>query len=102
MTDLSDAGKRTISELHDGKPHRAHRLVASFEADSREELAWSLRRFADDLDRNQVTVGVSGGSESGSIYSCRHDPNMTHDQYFIDLQAWLKKRDSTLKGPSHD
>ena len=74
------------------KPHRAHSLVGVFSADTAEGLACELERFADDIRREGVTVGVSGSPSGGAIYSYRIAPEQTHDKYFEELQAWLAKR----------
>lgn len=70
-------------------PMRALRLTMKLEADNRPELAWALRNMADQIDREELTVGVSGGPYSGAIYELLHDPAQTHEQYFRDVQAYL-------------
>ena len=70
-------------------PKRAFRLTLRLEADDRAELADALRSFADQVDREEVTTGVSGGPSSGSIYELLHDPAMTHERYFADLNEYL-------------
>jgi hypothetical protein len=70
-------------------PSRAFRLVLAIEADSRDDLARGLCSFADSVDRDEVTRGVSGGYSSGYIYELLVDPNQTHDSYFAKLDAHL-------------
>lgn len=70
-------------------PMRALRLTLKLEADNRPELAWALRNMADQIEREELTVGVSGGPYSGAIYELLHDPAQTHEQYFRDVQAYL-------------
>ena len=70
-------------------PMRALRLTLKLEADNRAELAWALHNMADPSEREQLTVGVSGGPYSGAIYELLHDPAQTHEQYFRDVQAYL-------------
>lgn len=70
-------------------PMRALRLTLKLEADNRAELAWALHNMADQIEREQLTVGVSGGPYSGAIYELLHDPAQTHEQYFRDVQAYL-------------
>jgi hypothetical protein len=68
---------------------RALRLTLKLEADNRPELAWAMRNMADQIEREELTVGVSGGPYSGAIYELLHDPAQTHEQYFRDVQAYL-------------
>ena len=70
-------------------PMRALRLTLKLEADNRHELAWALRNMADQIEREELTVGISGGPYSGAIYELLHDPAQTHEQYFRDVQAYL-------------
>ncbi len=63
-------------------PMRALRLTLKLEADNRPELAWAMRNMADQIEREELTVGVSGGPYSGAIYELLHDPAQTHEQYF--------------------
>ena len=70
-------------------PMRALRLTLKLEADNRAELAWALHNMAEQIEREQLTVGVSGGPYSGAIYELLHDPAQTHEQYFRDVQAYL-------------
>ena len=70
-------------------PMRALRLILKLEADNRAELAWALHNMAEQIEREQLTVGVSGGPYSGAIYELLHDPAQTHEQYFRDVQAYL-------------
>ena len=73
------------------KLERAHTLIAKFRADTRETLADELRMFADSLDRDQVSVGIVSGPSGGAIYSYRVQPDQTHDRYFEQINAMLKK-----------
>ena len=70
-------------------PMRALRLTLKLEADNRPELALALRNMADQIEREELTVGISGGPYSGAIYELLHDPAQTHEQYFRDVQAYL-------------
>ena len=70
-------------------PMRALRLTLKLEADNRAEMAWALHNMADQIKREELTVGVSGGPYSGAIYELLHDPAQTHEQYFRDVQAYL-------------
>lgn len=69
---------------------RAHSIVVSAGADTPTHLAWELRYLADQIEREELTVGCSGSPSGGSIYSYKHDPAMTHDEYFRQLDAKLE------------
>lgn len=70
-------------------PRRAVRLTLVMDADSRHDLASLLLSMAEQIERGQITTGVSGGYSSGSIYELTEDPTITHDDYFAQLQAYL-------------
>ena len=69
---------------------RAVRLTLKLEADDRRELACALRNMADQVEREQLTVGVSGGPHSGAIYELLTDPTQTHERYFRGVQEYLR------------
>lgn len=71
-------------------PMRAVRLTLKLEADDRRELACALRNMADQVEREQLTVGVSGGPHSGAIYELLTDPTQTHERYFREVQEYLR------------
>jgi len=81
---------------HDPKlaPERAHTVIVKAGADTASDLAWELRRLADQIERGQLTVGCSGAPSGGSEYSYRIAPEQTHDAYFQQVNAWL----ASLKG----
>lgn len=70
---------------------RAHWLIASIEADNVDALVYRLHSLAAGINRGEITVGVSGGTDSGMIYSYKHDPAMTHDAYFVEIDRKLKE-----------
>ena len=70
-------------------PSRAFRMTLVIDADSRDELAWALRRLSDAVDRDEISTGVSGGPDSGWIYELLHDPSMTHEVYFEAVRTYL-------------
>ncbi len=74
------------------QPHRQFRLVFALEADTRDDLASALFNMATAVDRNELTVGVSGGSYSGYIYELLQDPAQSHDTYFAQLKEHLANR----------
>ncbi|MEM8970936.1 MAG: hypothetical protein AAGD43_02575 [Pseudomonadota bacterium] len=84
------------------KPRRAHSLVGVFCGDTADDLASCLERFADDIRRADVTVGISGSPSDGAIYSYRVTPEQTHDAYFAQINEWLsdKKAERNAKEES--
>lgn len=83
-----------MTDLHK-PPLRAHSLVASFGADTEQDLAWMLRQMADEIERGQITVGCSGSPSVGTIYSYRVSPEQTHDVYFQQINAELAAKANT-------
>ena len=73
-------------------PMRALRLTLKMEADNRAELAWALRNMADQIEREELTVGVSGGPYSGAIYELLADPTQRHERYFQQVQEYLQEK----------
>ena len=73
-------------------PMRALRLTLKMEADNRAELAWALISMADQIEREELTVGVSGGPYSGAIYELLADPTQTHERYFQQVQEYLREK----------
>jgi hypothetical protein len=43
-----------------------------------------------EVEREQLTVGVSGGPHSGAIYELLTDPTQTHERYFREVQEYLR------------
>jgi hypothetical protein len=70
-------------------PVRAFRLTLKLDADTREGMADALRDLADQVDRNELTVGCYGSPRHGGIYELLTDPTMTHERYFSELHAYL-------------
>lgn len=80
-------------------PRRAHQLAVQVGADTVEDLAWSLRRLAEGVERGELTRGCSGGPSCGWTYEYRHDPEMTHERYFAEVDAYLARdTDRNLEG----
>ncbi len=73
-------------------PRRSHEFMCKIGADSQDALVRDLHLMAHDIERGELTAGVSGGYSSGSVYAYRHDPRVTHDSYFAELDAALEKR----------
>jgi len=76
-------------------PRRAHELICTIGADSKEGIVHELEEFARRIARDDISHGCIGGSDCGAIYSYRHDPAMTHDAYFEQLNAQLEKEHAT-------
>ncbi|AVR89059.1 hypothetical protein Tharo_2156 [Thauera aromatica K172] len=70
------------------------------EADSPHELATALMNFAVQIERGEVSKGVSGGCSSGAIYELLHAPEQTHEAYFEQVREYLasKSGNAELKG----
>lgn len=66
-------------------PNRAHEFICKIGADDKDGLVRELHDLAERIARDELSVGVKGGSDVGSIYSYRHDPTMTHDRYFEEI-----------------
>ena len=75
-------------------PTRAICLTMKIEADTRDDLVSALMNFATQIDREEITTGVSGGYDSGYIYELLVDPTQTHEAYFQQLHAYLKEKDN--------
>jgi len=75
-------------------PMRAFRLTLKLEADDRREMAHALRSLADDVEREQLSVGVSGSPSSGAIYELLNDPTQTHNRYFQEVREYLREAKS--------
>lgn len=73
------------------KPKRAFRLTMMLDADTRADMADALRRMADDVELESMTVGFYGSPSDGAIYELLHDPGMTHDAYHAALREYLDK-----------
>lgn len=71
------------------KPQRAIRLTLAIESDSISELCDALIGISDQIERGELTTGVSGGCGSGYIYELLQDENQTHDNYFKELNDYL-------------
>ena len=70
-------------------PVRAMRLTLKMDADTRSDLVSALMNFATQIEREEVTTGVSGGYNSGFIYEILDNPDQTHESYFKKLHDYL-------------
>jgi hypothetical protein len=73
-------------------PERAHVLTMTVSADTVDDLARELNTLADRLLMDKLTTGVSGGPNSGTIYSYKIRPEQTHGVYFDQVNKWLQNR----------
>ena len=73
-------------------PERAHVLTMTVSADTVEDLARELKTLVDRLLMDKLTTGVSGGPNSGTIYSYKITPEQTHDVYFDQVNKCLESR----------
>jgi hypothetical protein len=70
-------------------PDRAFVLRLKIDNDTREGLANDLEYFAHRVRADQIIKGVSGGYSNGATYQlCVRD--ISHDEYFIELDAYLE------------
>lgn len=81
----------------DQKPHRKYQLTLIVGADDYDELLLEVDRWADMMYREYPNLdynfnGVRGGPDSGATYDIVVDPEMTHDRYFEQVNAWIEGR----------
>lgn len=78
-------------QLDAPKPHRAHEVDLHISADSMDDLQRELEIIATKVERGEFsTWGVSGGYGAGHRYEHRHDPEMTHDRWAEENEAYCK------------
>ena len=76
---------------NDGKPHRAVILTVTIEADTRQAMVNALDGIGQQIAREELTTGVSGGYDSGYIYSYTEKGSPSHDEYADQLSEYLTK-----------
>lgn len=77
--------------MADPAPHRRHRFTLDCEADSIEELCHVLDRISLRLSLGEAGPGgVSGAVASGYEWSHTVNPEMTHERYVEQLNAWIE------------
>lgn len=81
-----------MTPLREQPPVRAFRLTLLLDADTRDGMADALRNLAWRVEANDISNGVSGGPDSGSIYELLHDPAQTHDLYHAQLRKYLAEK----------
>lgn len=72
---------------------RAHVLVGKFQADNLREMASLLWNLAQRIEREGLGEGVSmsGGVQSGYVLQYRVNGDMTHDEYFKQIEAEINR-----------
>lgn len=70
-------------------PRRACRFVLDLEADTRDDIAAALYNMASQIERGEMTQGVSGGYSSGYIYELSESDHPTHTEWAESLRAYL-------------
>lgn len=73
-------------------PRRAYHAEIHVGADTLQDLADELRRFADRLDQGPVDTLTSGSPSAGGYLHLTRDPDMTHDRYHAANREWLDER----------
>jgi len=73
-------------------PHRAVTLEVKIEADSRQSMIDALDSIGQQIARGELTTGVTGGYDSGWVYSYKESASPTHDEYSDMLSEYLKKK----------
>jgi len=71
-------------------PTRAHTLTLKLAADSKADLIDAIKSFLVDLERDQISIGCTGGWSWGGDWVYRVDKTMTHDAYVEALNSYLK------------
>lgn len=70
---------------------RAHSLIMKVEADTKDDLVRELKHVIWRIRAGEITKGVMGGYSASNIYSYCIDPDITHDTYFEQIDAWLEQ-----------
>lgn len=79
-------------------PKRACRFVLDLEADTRDDLATALFNIASQLERSELTQGVSGGYSSGYIYELSENDRPSHTEWAQQLRAYLDAKHNSTHG----
>jgi hypothetical protein len=70
-------------------PKRACRFILDLEADTRQDIVNALISMAHQIERDEMTQGVSGGYSSGYIYELSESDRPTHTEWAEKLRAYL-------------
>lgn len=79
------------------QPKRRFEVAIKIGADNIDEICHALREIEfmyASRKKERLGAGdtVSGGYGNGWICADRENPNQTHDQYFIEVDAWIAER----------
>lgn len=70
-------------------PMRQLRLTLILDADDRDSMSTALMNLSLQVDRNELTVGVSGSPSAGYMYELLQDTAQTHETYFEKVRQYL-------------
>ena len=77
------------------RPHRAFEIDIHIGADTWEDAAREIARVLSHVvEHGQQCSLASGGPSSGASVTIRHRPEMTHDKYFEQLDAYLVAKEA--------
>jgi hypothetical protein len=75
------------------RPQRAYTLSIEIGADTWDDVVRDLRELAGHVpDHGPTCASVSGSPSGGHIVTVKHRPDMTHDRYMAELEAYLATR----------
>lgn len=83
-------------------PVRACRFALDLQADTRQDLANALYNMASQIERGEMTRGVSGGYSSGYIYELAENAGPTHDEWAQQLRTYLDAKKASGTGASKE
>lgn len=73
-------------------PERAVIVTITIGGDSDADVIGAIRGIAHDYwDREMVGSCVSGSPSCGYTITVRRNPEMTHERYFEEVDAWLER-----------
>jgi len=81
------------------KPRRRFVAEINIGADTAEGLMEAIDQLRFDLTSKQNKYGslicniISGSPRVGWTAIVTEDPNMTHERYFLDIEAWEERRE---------
>jgi hypothetical protein len=78
---------------------RACRFVLDLEADTRQDIVNALISMAHQIERDEMTQGVSGGYSSGYIYELSESDRPTHTEWAEKLRAYLDDKKAASHPP---
>lgn len=72
------------------QPERRFVMELKLGADDRESVIRALNQIVFSLEHEGSIGSVSGGWDSGWVWSLRENPGVTHDSYIEALNAYLE------------